>query len=67
VLVPVEDARLRARIDSVLDALLADTRFAWVLGADGAWTRVVAADGAQAVSAQELLMEQALERARKRR
>src|SRR5437763_16553586 len=41
VLAPVEDARLRARITRVLDALLADTRFAWPLDADGTWNRDV--------------------------
>ena len=67
VLAPVEDPRLRARIAGVLDALLADTRFAWTLGTDGSWSRVVAAPGEKATSAQELLMEQTLTRAKKRR
>jgi polyphosphate kinase len=67
VLAPVEDARLRARIGRVLDALLADTRFAWTLGADGSWSRVAPAAGAEPESAQELLMQQALARAKKRR
>ena len=64
VLAPVEDARLRARIAQVLDALLTDTRFAWALGADGTWSRVVAAPGEEPAS--ELLMHQALTRAKKR-
>ena len=67
VLAPVEDASLRARIGHVLDALLADTRFAWELGADGAWSRVQPAPDEQPVSAQERLMEQALGRAKKSR
>ena len=67
VLAPVEDAALRARIAAVLDALLADTRFAWELGADGAWARVGPAPGKQPVSAQERLMEHALKRAKKSR
>jgi polyphosphate kinase len=67
VLAPVEDARLRARIDGVLDALLADTRFAWELGADGTWSRREPAPGEAAQSAQELLMAQAAKRAKKRR
>jgi polyphosphate kinase len=67
VLAPVEDATLRARIGAVLDALLADTRFAWELGADGAWTRVAPGPGEPPVSAQERLMEQALKRAKKGR
>ena len=66
VLAPVEDARQRARIDGILDALLADTRFAWDLRADGSWSRVVAPAGETPVSAQEMLMQQALKRAKKR-
>jgi polyphosphate kinase len=66
VLAPVEDARLRARVAGVLDALLADTRFAWQLAADGSWNRVPAPPGEQPVSAQELLMREALARAKKR-
>ncbi len=66
VLAPVEDARLRTRIAGVLDALLADTRFAWALGADGHWSRVAPAPRDRPVSAQEVLMAQALKRAKKR-
>jgi polyphosphate kinase len=66
VLAPVEDARLRARIAGVLEALLADSRFAWELRADGEWQRVGPAPGAKANSAQEVLMQQALARAKKR-
>jgi polyphosphate kinase len=67
VLAPVEDLRLRARICGILDALGADTRFAWELDADGKWSRVTPARHAQPVSAQELLMKQALARAKKSR
>jgi polyphosphate kinase len=67
VLAPVEDTRLRARVTGVLDALLADTRFAWELDTDGAWQRVAASPGDEPVSAQEVLMEHAVKRARKRR
>jgi polyphosphate kinase len=67
VLAPVEDVALRARIAGVLDALLADTRFAWELGPDGSWSRVAPAPGEQPVSAQERLMEQALKRTKKSR
>src|SRR5262249_60983217 len=67
VLAPVEDVALRARIAGVLDALLADTRFAWELRPDGTWTRVAPAPGEQPASAQERLMEQALKRAKKSR
>jgi polyphosphate kinase len=67
VLAPIEDARLRARIAGVFDALLADTRFAWQLGAEGTWSRVTPPPKEKPVSAQELLMQQALARAKKRR
>ena len=36
VLAPIEDARLRADVSDILDALLADTRFSWQLDSDGA-------------------------------
>ena len=67
VLAPVEDTRLRARVAGVLDALLADTRFAWELGQDGRWSRVAPPSGGDGVSAQETLMRQAAARAKKRR
>jgi hypothetical protein len=50
----------------VLDALLADTQFAWALGADGTWSRVDPAPAKKRLSAQELLMTQAIKRARRR-
>jgi polyphosphate kinase len=55
VLVPVEDVRLQARIDGILDALLADTRHTWQLGANGTWSRVGPAAGEPASSAQASL------------
>ena len=64
VLAPVEDARLRADIAFVFDALLADTRFSWQLEPDGSWVRIAPPAGRPAVSAQELLMQRATERAR---
>jgi polyphosphate kinase len=65
VLAPVEDARLRARIAGVLDALMSDTRFAWELEADGSWRRVGPGRRERPVSAQEMLMEQSSRRAQK--
>ena len=67
VMAPVEDAALRTRIASVLDALLSDTRFAWELGVDGMWRRCAPAEDEKPVSAQDVLMRQAVERARKKR
>jgi polyphosphate kinase len=65
VLVPLEDARLRAEVGRVLDALLADSRFSWELDEDGSWRRTTPGSGT-AVSAQELLMERAAKRGKKR-
>jgi len=67
VLVPVEDSRLRADVTAVLDALAADTRFAWKLEPDGTWTRVESAPGTPSASAHQVLMARATKRARKRR
>jgi polyphosphate kinase len=67
VLAPVEDPMLQARIAAIHEALLADTRFAWELGPDGSWTRVTPARGERPVSAQAVLMGQALKRAKKSR
>jgi polyphosphate kinase len=38
--VPVGDAKLRQRLQQILDVLLADDVLAWELGADGSWRRV---------------------------
>jgi polyphosphate kinase len=65
VLVPVEDSRLRSDLGEVLDALLADTRFAWQLAPDGGWHRVAPSRGAASVSAQQVLMARATKRAKK--
>jgi polyphosphate kinase len=64
VLAPIENARLRAEIEAVFDALLADTRFSWRLEPDGSWTRVSPKPGELPVSAQEALMERARQRAK---
>jgi hypothetical protein len=39
VVVPVEDADARARVEELIAVLLADDRNAWLLGPDGAWSR----------------------------
>jgi len=66
VLVPVEDARLRAEIDAILEALLADTRSSWDLDSEGTWHRTKSRPGESARSAQEKLMAQAVKRTAKR-
>ena len=64
VLVPVEDARLRADVADILDALLADTRFSWELDSEGAWQRTRPRGRTKPVSAQELLMARVTTRAK---
>ena len=54
-------------LSAIQEALLADTRFAWELGPEGSWARVTPARGERPVSAQEVLMGQALKRAKKSR
>jgi polyphosphate kinase len=66
VLVPIENPDLRADISAVLDALLADTRFSWELGADGQWTRTSSGPRTKHLPAQEALMVRASRRAKKR-
>jgi polyphosphate kinase len=53
--VPVESAALRAEVLEALELCLADTRNAWVLHADGAWSRREP-DGEPAHDAQAELM-----------
>jgi polyphosphate kinase len=65
VLVPVEDARLRAEIDAILDALLADTRSSWGLDSEGTWHRTKSRPGEPARSAQEKLMAKAAKRTKR--
>ena len=66
VLVPVEDAQLRAEVTAILDALVADTRFAWELDGDGVWQRTKPRKKEKPVSAQELLMARAAKRGKPR-
>jgi polyphosphate kinase len=64
VLAPVEDAALQSRVRDVLEALLADTAYAWELAADGGWRRVQPIPGSAVVSAHELLLMRAQAAAR---
>jgi polyphosphate kinase len=43
VLAPVDDPRIRRRVDEIFEALLADKLQSWSLGADGHWSRNEAA------------------------
>lgn len=45
--VPVDQPDLRARLDTVLEELLADEALSWMLGPNGRWTKVVGDRNAQ--------------------
>src|SRR5690606_22245444 len=45
-IVPVVDAGNQARLQEILDVLLADDDTAWTLGPDGTWTRATGGTGA---------------------
>jgi polyphosphate kinase len=64
VLFPVTDAELQARVLEVLDLNLADDTNAWMLDAEGSWTRPPSVTG---TNAQRRLQELARQRARRRR
>ena len=64
VVVPVEDAQVRAEIEGILRALLADNTQAWELRADGSWVRVVPKKSERRRPAQALFMRRR-ERARR--
>ena len=57
--VPVENERLRSRLSSVFDTLLADNAGAWELDAQGNWRRLRPAKGQRARQAQEVLIKSA--------
>ena len=59
--VPVDDARLQARLAEVLESELADQRLSWELEPDGSWRKV---DGEGSVDTQALFMALAHDRAR---
>ncbi len=65
VLVPIEHARVRQEVHAILDSALEDDTNAWVLGADGEWTRVVPAKPAKPHSHHETMMRRSLKRARR--
>jgi polyphosphate kinase len=61
-LVPVDAPDLQARLDEILDTLLADDDLAWELGADGVWRR---AQGTANLNAHVCLEEAAHARSRR--
>ena len=64
VLVPVENSRVRIEIDAMLDSALADDTNAWLLGADGTWSR--AKPGSKPHSHHAAMMRRAQKKARRR-
>lgn len=67
VIVPVEEKKALSQLDGALDAVFEDNCFAWVLGADGYWMRLVPAEGEKPKSAQQAMMRRAKKRAPRRR
>jgi polyphosphate kinase len=66
VLVPVDGARPRQELGSILDSVFKDTTSAWALGPDGSWSRVAPGKRKQH-SHQTAMMRRAQQRARRRR
>ncbi len=66
VLVPIDEPRIRRRLDGVFDALLADNVQSWSLRADGRWSHNEPAAGERPRAAQDELMRAATKRARKK-
>ena len=56
---PVKDPLLRAQLNDMLDAMLADNVGGWWLNADGSWTRRSPADGEDPRPSQDRFMESA--------
>jgi len=65
VVVPVDDVRARQRVNAMFDALLSDNTNSWALHADGSWKRLRPKKEDRRVSAQGLLMRNAVARARR--
>jgi polyphosphate kinase len=65
VVAPIEDARAREEVSTVLDSLLADNT-AWQLSADGSWHRLSPDPGTPGRGTHQVLMRRARLRARRR-
>jgi polyphosphate kinase len=66
VVVPVLDPKVRQEMHTVFDILLEDGSYAWVLGADGTWTRLQPQKSGRGKAAQPTLMRRARLRRRPR-
>jgi polyphosphate kinase len=65
ILVPVEDARSQRELSRTFDSIMEDTRWSWVLRADGTWDRVRGKKGSSGQSLHSALMRRARARARR--
>jgi polyphosphate kinase len=65
VVVPVDDIRARQRVNAMFDALLSDNTNSWELHGNGSWKRLRPKKDDRRVSAQGLLMRNAVARARR--
>jgi polyphosphate kinase len=65
VLVPVESARSRLELASILDSVFSDDTNAWVLAADGSWSRCQPDRPDKPHSHQQHMRRRALSRARR--
>jgi len=62
VVTPVDDPDLTARLQEILDVMLADNLQAWELGPEGTWQRREVAEGERPVATHRVLRELALRR-----
>jgi polyphosphate kinase len=65
VLAPVENGRARQEVHAILDSALADDTNAWILDAEGKWTRVTPEKPAKSYSHHDTMMRRSLKRARR--
>jgi polyphosphate kinase len=66
-LVPVETPALQARLQEILDVVLADDCLAWTMAGDGRWTRLRGTEDDPGVDSHARLQELATKRARRNR
>lgn len=59
---PLEEKKVRDRVFRELDYYLSDNQQAWILGTDGRYKRAPLADGDEAISAQDKLLEELSDR-----
>ncbi len=65
VLMPVENARVRAEINAILDSAFADDVNAWALDSSGAWERITPTKPRKPHSHHETMMRRSLKRAQR--